>query len=207
MFGSKKYLVLLCFSFFLLLSCSQKTNATLNADEVYLFAYYYDLPDEDSVGDYTWKFVVDGLVQIKSDFSAEIIRAKSYRNNYSLAEIILSDSLKSQLNRIVAAYPNDSDFVLPKEGYYFERYCGPTYEIVIRKDNRGISLSGIPSSYPEDLKMLIYQLYIKQSKDNLELLPNQDSIQSFLKSLEQYVDAPNSPMPISRVKFQPPLIK
>lgn len=192
-----------------MLCSSCKPKVKLQVDEVNILAYTFDLPQKDSAA-YDWQFLAYGFSKITSNFSTQIIKRENYRGKYLQENIILSDSLKQRLNRAIIKYSNDSIFNIPENEEGSLLYCGPSYMFIIKKGNQYIHLSGIPYSYPDDLRELLDAIYIHQDVTKFKSVENSDSVQQAIDSLEKHVKRPEIPLPINlihHVEFTPPLVK
>lgn len=218
-----KTLLISLLLFFVLASCQKREKILLPAKKVYIMATHFYLPDYESEGvDFEWYDYLKtvGVVEVSQNMGTKITRdIDRYfsSSKYLSADILLSDSIKKSLVKLVEECQQDTIFKAKEE--IAEIYDGPLFIIVIEKENGEHSFV-----YPErrsvcpeyvDVVMSVLRIFKEMELKNITYLEYEEArkildekTKVFPKSLvqESGIFPPPPPLLRSTVKFVPPVI-
>jgi len=189
-----------------LFSCKkQEAKIELAAEKLYIISINNHLPEYGPNGEEDSTYMqIHGLAAIDKDFKTEVINREGHTGPFLSWNTKISDSIKSDINRIIVDFSTDT--LCQEEPRSL--YDGPIYLLLIEKEKGKYVRVGLSPWGRTDLlniSRLVFEEH--ETSGTKHLGTNQDSIKSILRGFEKYVfdvyKPPPPPMQI-KVKFKRP---
>ncbi|MCL1937036.1 MAG: hypothetical protein FWF52_01405 [Candidatus Azobacteroides sp.] len=164
--------------FILFSSCkNQKTINSLPIDRISVIEYRYLNVNE-------WKFQIVGFSEMDKNFNLKSVLYGYDGFYYCNSNIIIPDSIKDKISKIILNYQLDTAFLYTKGPRIYD---GNSYRFVIEKNNKEkTEIKFEPEFLPSDL-LILYKYLYEDQQDSLKKNSYEDLFNKFEEQVKSEV--------------------